>query len=200
MKDYLIDVRVKNNRLMKRILDAGFESVPDFCRKTGFNSATVYQCLRLKQSVYDKKFNLRSFPKRLAEYFLCEPTDLFPEEVWYEELKQNSVKFEASSHEIQSITNQARSGIDGLEHLIDMEKAGTDLMRCFGKNENADVRTLKSRKQMADVIRMRFYEDMKLHEIGKIMGVSIDRVRQIEQKALRIMRHPDRSEKWREAL
>jgi RNA polymerase primary sigma factor len=49
----------------------------------------------------------------------------------------------------------------------------------------------------ADVIRMRFGIDMDtestLEEVGKMYGVTRERIRQIESKALRKLRHPARS-------
>ena len=200
MKDYLIDVRIKNNRLMQRILDAGFENAADVARKTEFNNATVYQCLALKYSVYDKKFKLRVFPRRLSEYFLCEPTDLFPEEVWYEALEENHAQLEASGHEIQSLTNQTRGSIEGLEHLIDMEKVGDGLMRVFDKSKEDDARQAAVKKRMADVLRMRYEDEMTLEDTARALDVTRERIRQIEAKALRILRHPTKSEEWREVL
>ena len=54
------------------------------------------------------------------------------------------------------------------------------------------------------VIRMRFgiglNTDHTLEEVGKQFDVTRERIRQIEAKALRKMRHPTRSEKLRSYL
>ena len=53
----------------------------------------------------------------------------------------------------------------------------------------------------AKVLRMRFGIDMNtdhtLEEVGKQFDVTRERIRQIEAKALRKLRHPSRSEKLR---
>jgi len=48
--------------------------------------------------------------------------------------------------------------------------------------------------QERDVIKMRFVDDMSLGKIGKVLNLSPERIRQIEQKALRKLRHPYRSD------
>ena len=56
----------------------------------------------------------------------------------------------------------------------------------------------------AKVLRMRFGIDMNtdhtLEEVGKQFDVTRERIRQIEAKALRKLRHPSRSEKVRSFL
>lgn len=44
-----------------------------------------------------------------------------------------------------------------------------------------------------DVLKLRFFENMTCEECGKKFGVSRERIYQIEQKALRKLRHPSRS-------
>lgn len=53
--------------------------------------------------------------------------------------------------------------------------------------------TLTSREEK--VIKMRFFDDMTLEEVGLHFGVGKERVRQIEGKALRKLRHPARTRK-----
>jgi RNA polymerase primary sigma factor len=56
----------------------------------------------------------------------------------------------------------------------------------------------------AKVLRMRFGIDMNtdqtLEEVGKQFDVTRERIRQIEAKALRKLRHPSRSEQLRSFL
>ena len=71
------------------------------------------------------------------------------------------------------------------------------------KDEISDILlTLTEREEK--VIRLRFgLEDGKartLEEVGQIFGVTRERIRQIEAKALRKLRHPSRSRKLRDYL
>jgi len=64
------------------------------------------------------------------------------------------------------------------------------------------LETLTAREQK--VIRMRFGLDdgrsRTLEEVGKMFGVTRERIRQIEAKALRKLRHPSRSRKFKDFL
>ena len=71
------------------------------------------------------------------------------------------------------------------------------------KDEIADVLlTLTEREEK--VIRLRFgLEDGKsrtLEEVGQMFGVTRERIRQIEAKALRKLRHPSRSRKLKDYM
>lgn len=60
------------------------------------------------------------------------------------------------------------------------------------------------RRALASIWRMRFGIDMNtdhtLEEVGKQFDVTRERIRQIEAKALRKLRHPSRSEQLRSFL
>ena len=71
------------------------------------------------------------------------------------------------------------------------------------KDEIDDIlATLTEREEK--VIRLRFgLEDGKartLEEVGQMFGVTRERIRQIEAKALRKLRHPSRSRKLKDYL
>jgi RNA polymerase primary sigma factor len=79
-----------------------------------------------------------------------------------------------------------------------------DSATCEGLREATQnmLETLTPRE--AKVLRMRFGIDMNtdhtLEEVGKQFDVTRERIRQIEAKALRKLRHPARSEKMRSFL
>ena len=86
------------------------------------------------------------------------------------------------------------------EHNMSPEEYTTNELL---KDEIADILlTLTEREEK--VIRLRFgLEDGKsrtLEEVGQIFGVTRERIRQIEAKALRKLRHPSRSRKLKDYL
>ena len=46
-------------------------------------------------------------------------------------------------------------------------------------------------EKYADVLRLRYYQDMTLEEAGSLKGVGSERVRQMENRAIRLLRKPD---------
>jgi RNA polymerase primary sigma factor len=58
--------------------------------------------------------------------------------------------------------------------------------------------------RQAQILRMRFGigldDDMTLEEVGQVYGVTRERIRQIEAKALKILSHPARSKELRDLL
>lgn len=54
--------------------------------------------------------------------------------------------------------------------------------------DGVTVHKLTQRERMRRVLELRYLEGMTLEQVGDIMGVTRERVRQIEAKALRILR------------
>ena len=79
---------------------------------------------------------------------------------------------------------------------------GYALFEFFREQLEEVLKTLTSREEQ--VLRMRFgLTDGKAHtleEVGKEFDVTRERIRQIESKALRKLRHPSRSKKLRDFL
>jgi len=109
----------------------------------------------------------------------------------------------------EPISMETPIGDDDDSHLGDfIEDAGVlspvEAATCEGLREATQnmLEGLTSRE--AKVLRMRFGIDMNtdhtLEEVGKQFDVTRERIRQIEAKALRKLRHPTRSEKLRSFL
>jgi hypothetical protein len=82
----------------------------------------------------------------------------------------------------------------GKEHLYGLVYEPTN-------EENQEVSNIVSSvlktltEQEQEVIKRRFFYSETLASIGKVIGVNPERVRQVEAKALRKLRHPDRIRK-----
>ena len=92
--------------------------------------------------------------------------------------------------EVCAIADEETSSPEGMAMVAEMQK----LLR-------EQVGSLVPRQ--ADVLRRRFGIDCDEHtleEVGKEFGVTRERIRQIEAKALRNLRHPARAERLRDLL
>jgi RNA polymerase primary sigma factor len=52
------------------------------------------------------------------------------------------------------------------------------------------INTHRLRPRYREVLKMRFINDMTLEEAGKVVGVTRERIRQMESKSLRTLKHP----------
>jgi RNA polymerase sigma factor (sigma-70 family) len=90
-----------------------------------------------------------------------------------------------------------------IEELIGYETAEDMLIAKDGANYIRDILDSLNPRE-AKVLRLRFGIDMPseytLEEVGEMFGVTRERIRQIEAKALRKMRHPARSDKLKTLL
>ena len=91
---------------------------------------------------------------------------------------------------------------DFIEDSISLAPADIAVNQKLGEITGEILSSLTERE--AKVLRMRFgigmNTDHTLEEVGKQFDVTRERIRQIEAKALRKLRHPSRSEKLRSFL
>ena len=173
MSDYRVVVKVQNGRIYERIRLGGFKTIAEFCRAKSLRQTDVGKILNLKISPVNKDGTFRLTVLRLADALQDDPVDLFTERQ-YEAVPSNVRDFLVEEHHLAQLLDNTK-GQPGYRLAL-TEMAG-------GIQQRAK---LTNREQ--SVIDMRFKNDMTLAEIGKVFNVTANRIRQIEEKALRKMR------------
>jgi DNA-binding CsgD family transcriptional regulator len=196
-QDLKIEIRFKNNLLLSKIFES-YLSVTDFARKNNLSKQTIGSFINFKKKpVVSKKFK-GAVPCKLwpGHFFIkpaidiaaaleCSVLEIFPETFWLIN-ESKFVKYENIENMIPYSENELLPVIDSPH--IEIDPIDFDNV----------LATIDPRQEK--VIRLRFFEGKTLDETGVILGVSRERVRQIECKSLRKLRHPVRSEKLRKYL
>lgn len=194
MKEYRLEIKVKNNVVIKRIEELGYESVPAFCRDKGQAYHVVNEIIGFKLPFYGKRGNISGSIIKLAEALSILPDHIYPPERREKPLLQNKYIVETEKADLMQIATGVRT--DTLP--LDDRK----MLQDFAPTIHRVLDELTPRQK--EVLDRRFgitsgYEET-LEEVGVAMGVCGQRVRQIEAKAMRRMKHPERSRNLREYL
>ena len=188
--DYLIKIRLYNNLLLKKIKDDGFKTLISFARYAKISPTTFYPCCHANYEIFTKRGHLKSHVVKLCKIFNCEPKDIFPPTASKFEIRKEFSKgqalemikfintFEVNKPELQQLQQP--------DLLLEKEEKKKTLKKILA--------TLTPREEK--VINMRYglngYEEESLEEVSKSFNVTRERIRQIEAKALRKLRHPSR--------
>lgn len=185
MKDYRVTVKVRNNRILRKI-ESLFPnlSIPKFCEQTNVSYSSLHKLINLLDSPILRTGELSACAQSLCDALRCIPDDLWSQEQLYP-LEKNFSDIEMNYEQILAIT--------GSNELLEED--------CFAEIENKEsenlfktaLTCLTAREER--VVRMRFYESLTLDQIGNELGICRERIREIEAKALRKMRHPNISSK-----
>lgn len=181
MKDYRITVKVRNNRILKAIEAVGAKPGNKWCEENGMNYTAINDLIAMKSSPIIKTGELKKDAARLCEVLNCLPEDLWSNEQIYP-LETNVSEIEMDGEQVAALMNGGQTS-----YLMDNSAERNQL------SEHIDqvLSTLSEREQK--VLNMRFRDDLTLEEVGKILGASKERVRQVEAKALRKLRSPCRA-------
>jgi len=209
MKDLRLELRFKN-ALLWNLIQEHFPCPEDACRArwTGVGTAAgiigvcygvLMGLLSLRISPFDRSkktsegyYQYRRSAKKVATFFNTLPETIFPQSLYQLRLPKVAIK-EVESERILSF-QEARA----MKLLPVYEMEGGENERLKATLDSV-VSSLDSRQQR--VIRERFGlegEEKTLKEIGAEMGVSKERIRQIEARAMCNLRHPQRSKQLEE--
>ena len=183
MNDYRVTVKVRNNRILKAIEAVGGTPGGKWCAANGLCYVRLNSLINMTISpISQKSGGLIPAAARLCEVVNCLPEDLWSNEQLYP-LESNFTEIEMSHESMLEMLSESRDS----SYLQDFESVErqqqTDAL-------NDALGSLTARE--AEVIRQRFFEDLTLGAIGKRLGVTTERIRQIEAKGLRKLRRPER--------
>lgn len=188
-KDYRITVKVRNNRILKAIEDAGGTPGQKWCDANGLVYTSVNSLINMTVGPLSASGSIST-----PAMNLCEVLNKLPEDLWSNEqlypLEKNFSEIEMDYEQVVALLPS-----DEQYYLPD-----------FSDFENRQAKALigkalaKLSGKGREVLRMRHEEDMTLDQCAERLGVSRERIRQIEAKALRQMRHPAMVEIYADAL
>ncbi len=179
MKPIRLEARVRNNILWHQIFDR-YPSVRAFCKDRGHHEAQIGQLLNLRITPLSKHGGYRPVALVLAHEFRMLVEDLFPKGLYG--IKETRGVAEISFSQLTA--NETK--------LLIYEQQ--DRQRSEKREAIEEIlATLAPRE--AEIVRRRFGfvgEEESLETIARHFDVTKERIRQIETKALRRLRHPRR--------
>lgn len=189
IKDYRLTVKVRNNRILTAIADVGGTQGAKWCAENGLSYVCVNNLINMTKSPIRTDGVLSETAEKLCNVLNKLPTDLWSNEQIYP-LERNFSEMEMDYAQLCELLPTAEQSY--LPDFSEIEQEQTKAM------VNHALGTLPSK--LSKVLRMRFEDDLTFKEIGEHFGVSVERVRQLEAKAMRLLRHPARAARLSECV
>jgi RNA polymerase sigma factor (sigma-70 family) len=186
--------------LVTAIEQVGYKSVAEFSRDIGLTAQEISSFVALRKAPINQDGEFCPNAKKIMEALGAAPSDLWTTEQLNMKLKRNTTQDLFSAPTIQAILGGNVAQLEGSvyeesekpEEVLNKKELKAELEKVLG--------TLTPRE--AKVLQLRFgldgCEEHTLGEVGDMLNIGKERVRQIEAKALRNMRHPSRSTIFRE--
>jgi hypothetical protein len=188
MKDYRIKITVRNDRILSKI-ESEYVSVRNFCMAMNLEYQRITDLIR-GTSPINAKGEIKELVKKLMEALGCTIEELFTEKQLKGFVSHNKFETKVDEKDLMKI----KQDIKPLE-LGMMEQDVTKVLnKIFHK-------FLTPREER--VIRMRFgigtWSDSTLEEVGLQFQVTLERIRHIEQNAMKKLSSPEVIDELRNA-
>lgn len=191
-KDYRVDVRVRNNNILKAVEAIGYDSIPVFCKEQSLRYEDVNNLINMTRSPLSKAGEYRQVTMDLMELLDKRFEELFDEQQMIGVMTNRAMR-EVKAEEIYSLMYEQKD-VDLLPFdVADRSQMAEAVRGC--------IKGLTEKEQL--VLSKRFGFDgpeQTLNEVGEYFGISGTRVQQIEAKALRKLRYPSRSDVLRDFI
>ena len=185
-KDYRVTVKVRNARIINALAEMGEVVGAKVSAKIGISYGKLLALSNLTISPIDKDGNVTPEVLKICDFTNKMPLELFsPDQIV--PLETNTAEVEMTADEVETLMLSSYGSHNPEKLLSDSQSAQAikDLLDTLSPRESK-------------ILQLRYGMDCDTHtyeEIGKVFEVTKDRIRQIEAKALRKMRHPSRAKK-----
>lgn len=189
MKNYRVTVKVRNNRILKTIEATGAVVGGKWCEANGLPYSKINDLINMTASPLMDDGTLHPVAARL-----CALLNVLPDDLWSSEqlhpLECNFSSMEMSHEQVVAMLPAEQQSV-----MLDTSSLEEGQTRALLRKT---IATLNAQEQ--EVVHLRFEEDLTLKEIGIRLGLSVERIRQIEHRALRKLRNPMRIDMFADAL
>jgi len=193
MKDYRLEITVKNNAVLKRMEELGYYSIPEFCRKKQLSYHAVVQIVAFKVPFYGKRGRINGTITKLADALQVLPDYIYPPERREAPLQRNKYIVETNKADLMGISTSLRMDALPVDDRKMLNDFGSTLHRIM-------IEGLSPREHK--ILDMRFGltsgTPETIYQVGKALNVSSERIKQVEAKALQKLKHPAESKELRE--
>lgn len=186
-KDYRLEVRVRNNNILKAIEDVGYDSIPEFCRDQNVSYGSLLNLIAMRESPLLKDGQISSLVIKLMGLLERTFDELF-NEVQVETIANNRTTAEVSAEELYAMIPEATT----LTLLPEDHIAHVDLKNAI--SEVLDKLTPREREVIILSYGLHGNIEHSDEEIGRRYYLTRGRIGQIRAKALRKLRHPSRTD------
>jgi RNA polymerase sigma factor (sigma-70 family) len=185
MNEYRVKITVRNNLLLSAIENAGYKSCAEFAKEIKSSPQHLSALVAMREAPITSDGEFSFLAKACMEALGAAPSDLWTVEQLNLKLKRSGSEKAVGKDEIDYLLdNQQPSMV-----LSSPEDQYQEKQRFQGLKEILETLTKKEEQ----VLMMRCEQEMTLEQVAEAFGVSRERIRQIEAKALRKMRHPTRA-------
>lgn len=127
--DYRVRFKVRNNRLLAAIEQAGYPSLPKFSAASGVSYPVLVKLVAMKQGPLDTRGRWLPTVLRLSRFLGCRPEDLFNEQQRNAPVKSNRREVEMTSSQVHRVLENNRCAFQlamGKQDQADPQSHSTD--------------------------------------------------------------------------
>lgn len=176
------ELRFKNEELISRRREAGFETQAKFAEAVGCAAITISNYETFK-GVPQRDWIIQAIEEALD----CDITDIFP--LYLKEISKKLAIPRIRIVDIKQLQPYMTGGLlpPGPEESFDLKELRRDIKKAL------HLLSIKERIVLIRRFGLFGWDPESLAELGENFGLTPERIRQIEAKALRKLKHPSRS-------